>query len=182
MLSEFDSASNTISVAKGHGQNPRILYHEFTHFALFSLATLPSSQWSHRLREIEAGLANYFVSSFDDNPKIWALPEGQEAVSETLYSDLDEPRMIPPIGNEDLPAIGGMAWGSAFWEVRRMLGKSAVDQMLLNSWKSSAAAIIDDQSDAVFMRQFFDAIRLQAGEETRRQVEAIFTSRGWTAQ
>jgi spermidine/putrescine-binding protein len=110
------------------------------------------------------GLATYFSYSFADNPK-----------PNPASWDLTKQRPFIDLKSTDNSVIndGTEIWGSAFWELRTILGQNVADKLLLEAWFSLHAEQVMADRGASFVRKLLD---LDKAHEV--EIRTVFARRG----
>ena len=140
-----------------------IVYREYMHLVLYPNG-IPREDPLHYA--IESGLAWYFPCSFIGDPK----------PARTVTSwDLTKKRRFAEMRSEFGSALvdGTEIWGSAFWELRQILGQSAADKLLFDAWFSFGADAVRNDGGASFVLKLFS---LDKPHEA--QIRAVFVQRG----
>jgi hypothetical protein len=140
-----------------------IVYREYMHLVLYPNG-IPKEDPLHYA--IESGLAWYFPCSFIGDPK----------PARTVTSwDLTKKRRFAEMRSEFGSALvdGTEIWGSAFWELRQILGQSAADKLLFDAWFAFGADEVRNDGGASFVRKLFS---LDKPHEA--QIRAVFVQRG----
>jgi hypothetical protein len=115
---------------------------------------------------IYSGLATYFSCSFVDNPR----PN-----PDTTIWDLAKKRPFTELKPTDDSVLidGTEIWGSAFWELRTILGKNVADKILIDAWFNLHAEKVRADRGASFVRKLFDLDKTHEA-----QIRAVFVQRG----
>jgi hypothetical protein len=92
--------------------------------------------------ELLSGLATYFTCSFNGDSRFARKTAQRSGYGRSLVY-LEETRRLdesPIPSSEELRVfaiqLGGEVWGSAFWEVRGLLGPSTADKLIAEAWKT----------------------------------------------
>ncbi len=124
-----------------YAEDPFAALREFSHHVL----TVPMGDkpWAttNRVMPIESGLADYFAGSFLNNPKVGEVIARLERFEKPYLRALDNRRKFTEfagLAEEMKYHEGGEIWSGAFWEMRAMLGRDAVDPILARAWLDEA--------------------------------------------
>jgi hypothetical protein len=116
---------------------PSVILHEYTHHALRQSRTMRDS-----FSEIDEALADYFASSYLDDP---IIGEGFGKLSEVSHDDgqsyirnLDN--VLKYVEQPDDANSRGNVWGGVMWACRSELGQSVMDEIALKAWRSLTVA------------------------------------------
>jgi hypothetical protein len=72
---------------------------------------------------------------------------------------------------------GGEIWGSAFWEMRELLGKAVADKLLFDAWFRFRSNVDKDATGAAFVRQIVELDRSKSNPAHTAQITGIFARR-----
>jgi hypothetical protein len=149
-----------------------VIYHEYTHYtigeALHATAAPDKYGLSPTPMALNEGLADYFPSSFLENPRLGNYALGSQS------RDLTEPLRCPEDIRGESHHDGRIAAG-ALWSARKLLGADVLDQAVWNavltfnidtSYDEAAAAILDEVK--------------QVAPDKLAAVEKIFEDRGFS--
>jgi len=117
---------------------------------------------SYGYLQINTALADYFASSYLDNPLV-----GQEIAKlltpgNAALRNLDNQATFAQIRTCEVsePLKAGEIWGGAFWEIRSKLGKATADRLLSAAWRSTPPT----EGQRGFAQAFVDNLRHNAAE------------------
>lgn len=166
-MAYYEPGTATMVLDKRYADNPAIMYREYMHHVLYGkagLARLDADRgWMYSA--IESGLATYISCSFQNNPRATASAWD---LSRNVHQ-LNEVRDV-----SSAMRVGTELWGSAFWEIRGVLGAQAADRLLYETWRQldprmAPAAVAQD-----FARRIID----KTPPAQRAAVRGAFTRRG----
>jgi F0F1-type ATP synthase membrane subunit b/b' len=170
-ISYYDPDKHMMVIDSKYAANSVILFREYAHHVLLGTAAFPSDEeWAYYA--IESGLAWYLPCSFVDNPKPAPEATSWDLTSKRKFEDL-RPTYDSAVD------IGTEVWGSVFWELRQLLGKSGdgqyvADKLLFDTWfKLRPDEVIADRG-ASFVR-----ILLELDNKDEAQIRAVFDKRGF---
>ncbi len=116
---------------------------------------------------VTRGLAEYLWCSFKENPHF--------GVPGNLYdfengSDFTS---VEPYYTETNTAI----WGSAFWELRHVLGKATADRLLVTTWKNLKASQPRDVKAPTFVEELVRADQVLNSGSHVKLITGVFERR-----
>jgi hypothetical protein len=164
-IAYYEPDKRRMVIDSKYASEETVLYREYTHHVLYSASpTNASSGESWAYYSIESALAWYLPCSFVGNPKpsvgSWDL---------TKKRSFGEIR--PDLGSA--MADGTEIWGSAFWEIRQVLGQQVADKLLFDTWfKLRPADVIRDRGAS------FVKLLLESQQPHASQIREIFGRRG----
>jgi cell division protein FtsB len=113
---------------------------------------------------IYSGLATYFSYSFADNPR--PNPDSWDLTKKRPFIDLKST-------DNSVLSDGTEIWGSAFWELRTILGQNVADKLLLDAWFGLHAEQVRADRGASFVRKLMDLDKAHEAE-----IRGVFAQRG----
>jgi hypothetical protein len=168
----YDPGNQTMVIDRRYASDPDLLYHEYMHHVLIFRAPNPGDAWTYY--SIEAGLANYFPCSFNNNPR---LSEVTAALTGGNFPkiDLNESRSFRGLRpGMDVIMVLAEAWGGAFWEIRRALKQEIADKILFEAWFNLSPDEVRGNRGEAFVRRIIEADR----GAHQAQILQIFNERG----
>jgi hypothetical protein len=144
-----------------------VVYREYMHHVLYSQGTLngPDAD-APTYKAIESALAWYFPCSFVDDPKPSPASTAWDLTTHRPFSEV----------RPDLNSVlmdGTEVWGSAFWQLRKMLGKGAADKLLFDAWFKLRPKDVKTDGGLSFVRKLLDLDKTHD-----KEIRAVFTERG----
>jgi len=177
-LAYYEPDERRMVVDRKYAADPDVLYREYMHHILSSVAGAPAAEPSRTYRAIESALATYFASSFNNDPRSAQKTAALMGQTFVLW-DLSRPRRFDELEPDvDSPTDGMEIWGSAFWEIRRAVGQAIVDKMLFNAWRKLDPAEVRTDGGASFVRRVLDADRSLTEGKHQDQIRGVFERRG----
>lgn len=165
-IAYYNFKTNTMEIDQKYANDPANMYREYMHHVLYQGDRGNNINDSHgwMYSAIESGLAAYFPCSFLNNPRALAPWD--------LGLNLHQ---LPDITDEGgAMRVGTELWGSAFWEMRSLLGAAQTNKLLYATWLQLRPGDADTVQAAVFVRKLLD----QVDATQRARLRAIFASRG----
>src|SRR5262249_8287500 len=149
----YNSETRTLTIDSRIANDPFVALREYGHHVLFGDRLKDSSQ-DHD--GIESGLADYFPGSFLDDPILGRKSARLIGFRRSYVRRLDNKKQFEEsmMGVYERRHDLGEIWGGAFWELRKRLGKDAIDPILAKAWRSS------DPSTQAFLEAFLAEIRV----------------------
>ena len=141
-----------------------VVYREYMHHVLYSLE--PRIEYGSTHYAIESGLAWYFPCSFVDNPNPSPASKPWDLEKQRSFNEMDPDR-------DSAFFAGTEIWGSAFWELRKVLGKGPADKLLFDAWFKLRPEEVKTDRGVNFVRKLLD---LDKTHET--EIRAVFAQRG----
>jgi hypothetical protein len=141
------------------------LFREYMHRVLFPEDGMTNATTGNLA--VESGLACYYPASFRNDPKCG-------------FYDLStaNPFTPPDRSSGDFPnAYGIRVWGSAFWELRGLLGQAKCDQVFMKFWQTLDPRKPDQEYPRYAASELLKRYRELGGDQLDR-VKAVFTKRG----
>jgi len=164
-IAYYEPDKRRMVIDSKYAKDDTVLYREYMHHVLYS-AGQPSSStdefWAYY--SIESALAWYLPCSFVGNPK-----------PSVGSWDLTKRRSFREIRPEISSAMvdGTEIRGSAFWEMRQLLGPQVADKLLFDSWfKLRPADVVKDRGAS------FVKLVLESDKPNASKIRAIFERRG----
>jgi hypothetical protein len=186
------SDGNVLVLAPDTVVDPDVALHEYSRYVMMTAAGGESG--TNLEVDLEIGLADYFVASFRENPRIGAAwiqslqytAEGRRVFGgKTCVRNLDNHRRFDQaVAQRTAPRQDSYPlaefWGGAFWEMRALLGRDPAnpsrflaDRLLYN------ALLLKPPNGARLVRDVLRLDRQAEGERNHAaQVRAIFARRG----
>jgi hypothetical protein len=162
----YDPGTSQMIVDAGRASDPSFALREYMHRTLYQKQGLePTANHPAEWYAIESGLASYLPSSFQDSPH-------------AAFYDLTQVVQLPEQRSDLGIAMGWgvQVWGSAFWEIRKAMGRDDCDKLLVRFWNSldpDAKAPYTAYAVAQFLKLYADS-----GGKDQAGIRAIFARRG----
>jgi len=173
-IAYYDPARLAVFISNESLGDPNVPLREYAHAVLYSDEQFKDVDYNRTwvYFGIESGLASYFSSSFRDDSRI---PPND--LTETLENQRKLNELKPgPSAMWD----GTLAWGAAFWDLRKALGKSVADRLLYESWAGVTSSEISKNDPTDFVRHILAAdARLDKGQHAK-EIQTVFSERGVT--
>jgi len=168
-IAYYDPDKRMMVIDSKYISDSPVIYREYMHHVLYSLGmpnvyetTIPTYY------AIESGLAWYFPCSFVDNPKPSPTSTSWDLAKQRPFSEVR-----PDVSSSLMD--GTEIWGSAFWELRKVLGKSAADKLLFDAWFKLRPEEVKTDRGVSFVRKLLDLDKTHEA-----QIRAVFVQRGLT--
>jgi hypothetical protein len=132
----YDPSAKNIVLDIKMVADPHVAMREYNHHVLLTNHRIkqPFSQYA----AIESGLADYFASSFLNNPRVGEIAAKNLNLNRAYIRNLANERkfgQFKSIGNEmEIPYEGAEIWGGAFWEIRDKVGRDVADPVFVAAW------------------------------------------------
>jgi hypothetical protein len=160
--------------------DPSVVMREYAHHAL--TRELPYDGFTEEEKALESGLADYFACSFADDPlmgkgiiHLYRSYPGYE--TKTAVRDLSQVLKFTKGDAFDFRVLGEQ-WGSAFWELRRQLGREAADKILFDAWESLNPGGVDVGT----RENYFNRLIAVTSPEQAKTIRSVFERRGLKAK
>lgn len=165
-IAYYDPDKRMMVIDAKHVGDPAVVSREYMHHVLYS-SGMPSDPDSvlTDYYAIESGLAWYFPCSYLGNPN------PSPASSWDLAKKRQFSEMRPTVSSAMID--GTQIWGSAFWELRTVLGQSVADKLLFEAWFKLKPEDVKAGNRASFVRKL-----LELAPAHEAQIRAAFTQRG----
>jgi hypothetical protein len=178
----YDGARNLIVLGKPFASDTDVIFREYTHHALQSVASVPLEQpvWA----ALESALADHFPCSFSNDASF-----GEKSAPELrkLYGHrFDKPYIRNLKNNRNFSAMSmrsspqdvGEIWSGAFWEIRELLGQETADTLLFSTWVALRSSdTLNDPSSHFAHTLLETAQSLQGGTQTDH-IRVVLERRG----
>jgi uncharacterized membrane-anchored protein YhcB (DUF1043 family) len=165
MISYYDADKRMTVIDSKYITDTAVVYREYMHHVLFSPG-MPKDPESIYYYALESALAWYFPCSFIGDPRPATHATAWDLSKKRPFSELR-----PDFGSALVD--GTEIWGSAFWELRQVLGQSAADKLLFETWFKLQAQETKADRGASFVRKLYEADKLHEA-----QIRAVFVQRG----
>jgi len=164
-IAYYEPDKRRMVIDSQYATDETVLYREYMHHVLYSAAPKTGSSdelWTYY--SIESALAWYLPCSFVGNPK--PSVGSWDITKKRSFSEIR-----PDIGSAMID--GTEIWGSAFWEVRQLLGSEVTDRLLFDAWfKLRPTDVLKDRG-ASFVR-----LVLESAQPNAPKIREIFERRG----
>jgi hypothetical protein len=161
----YDPRTSEMVVDAAHANDPTFALREYMHRTLLPEGKFTSNGgYPLELGPIESGLASYFPASFLNSSK-------------SEFYDLSQLAKAPEIQVMGETMGGIRVWGSAFWELRTLMGKQACDTLLVRYWDSLDREHRGDNFGSYAVSSLLQLYRETGGKEVDSARE-IFARRG----
>jgi hypothetical protein len=172
-IAYYDPSSRRMVINSDYANSPDFLLREYAHRALIytgSPFTGPDADKDWRYISLESGLASYFPCSFKAAPIFGGGG---------FVLDLSKHHMFGEIRPSNAYAVSdGMAvWGSSFWALRQMVGRSIADKLLWDSWFRLQGGKASAQYWQQYVHQLTRGYQAMGGTNVQQIIE-LFESRG----
>jgi hypothetical protein len=163
----------TMEIDPTFATDPFAAPREWNHHILNGQAELDRWPDDHAYGPIESGLADYFVASFRNDPKVgkviarllnWHTPYLRNMANDRAFSNTSN---IPP--NDDAYHYLGEIWSGAFWKMRDKLGREVADRLLVQAW----VAAVSKRPRQTTARSFVSAVLATANKSVPDRVDEI---------
>lgn len=175
-LAYYESKANRIVISSQYADDPDLVEKQYAHQVLIGLADCESGKWQWDAEAIEAGLAVYFVCSFNNRPLLGQLTLSRLSTpvsSSNWAEDLRNQWKVSDMPSPAQPTLAGMAWGGALWEVREILGHEATDRLIIGAWRG-----LEVCRGASVAAEFTSRLLSSLESGTMRKVKSILRRRG----
>jgi hypothetical protein len=162
-IAYYDPGKRMMVIDSKYISELAVIYREYMHHVFYPNG-IPERLPNYYA--IESGLAWYFPCSFIGDPS-----PAKNASSWDLTRKRKFAEMRPEISSAMID--GTEIWGSAFWELRQILGQGAADKLLFDAWFALGAGAVKNDDGAAFVRKL---ISLDMSHES--QIRAVFVQRG----
>jgi hypothetical protein len=169
-IAYYDPDKLTVHIDAQYLADINLPLREYAHAVLYADGKLSAIDFEKTWNYvgIESGLASYFSSSFVNDPRV---PGGVDR--ETL----DNARSVKELRPNPMIVMDGIyAWGGAFWELRKALGKAISDKLLYIAWQSLQASDLKKSDPRDFVVLKADSV-LEASQHDN-QIRELFRRRG----
>jgi hypothetical protein len=163
MIGYYDPDKRMMVIDSKYISESAVVYREYMHHVLYPNG-IPKE--SPNYYAIESGLAWYFPCSFIDDPTPARNASSWDLTKKRKFTELR-----PEISSAMID--GTEIWGSAFWELRQILGQGAADKLLFDAWFALNADEVKNDGGASFVRKL---LGLDKSHES--QIRAVFVQRG----
>jgi hypothetical protein len=178
-IAYYDPSRQAVFVESGSLGDRDLTLREFAHAVLYSSenkSKVVDYERTWVYVGIESGLASYFSSSYRDDAHI---PSGSVNDLGSQDQTLENQRKL-----NDLKAgptamwDGTLAWGAAFWDLRRTLGKSVSDKLLYKSWEDLTESEITKNNPHDFVRRVLVTDGVLNKGQYAGQIQEVFSRHG----
>ena len=107
---------------------------------------------------LESGLANYFVASYADSPKIYRKSYGTPM-------NLEEAKNIRPVTGPDDRV--GESWASFFFHLRQTIGRETIDKAVFKAWFQLPKEAADQSLPTDMMAKLLERLAPAPGSPSR---------------
>jgi hypothetical protein len=176
----YDPSQNRVVVLARVAEDLDVTLRQYSHHVLYAGGPMTDNSATdsppgRAVQAIESGLANYFVCSFNDEPRFARRALAMSGGRESDWS-LDNNRSFTELSTSRADPLGdGTIWGGAFWELRTRFGRAVTDRMLYRAWTALSAQQVEEFSGYAFIGQLAN---IQETPESRADVMAVFERRG----
>jgi hypothetical protein len=174
-LAYYEREKNTVFIDKDNLSDENLPLREYAHAVLmddqkWKALTDVNATWVYF--DLESGLASYFSSSLRNSPQI---PSGASGPHDTL----ENPRKVTDMQPGYQNAWNGMlAWGAAFWDLRKALTSTVADKLLYQAWVNVDNAEILRNDKAGFVQHLIQTdMQLNQGTHAA-EIKSVFSNRG----
>jgi hypothetical protein len=177
-LSYYDPDKHTVYIAGDSLGDQNLPFREYAHAVLYAPAKFRAIDYDRTWQYvgIESGLASYFSSSYRDNPSI---PFGSYTKSNDPDQTLENHHQISELKHDaSIESTGALAWGAAFWDLRKKLSKDVTDQLLFKSWNDLTENEIKKNSPSDFVERIIASDAALNGGRNRAAIEDVFQHHG----
>jgi hypothetical protein len=164
----YDSDKRMMVIDSKYAAIPAVLYREYMHHVLYPGPSMLIDEKFWAYFGIESGLASYFTCSFVDSPSPATDLASWDLTSNRKFTELQSSLAA---SNRD----GMQIWGSAFWEMRKILGRDVVDKLLFDAWFKLKPDEVKTDKGVSFVQKL-----LELDSAHQAQIRAIFKTRGLT--
>jgi hypothetical protein len=174
----YDSDRKTVFIDSGYLGNRDLPLREFAHAVLYlSPEKLKEIDYDRTwvYVGIESGLASYFSSSYRDDAHIPSPINSSNDLDQTLEN---QQKLSDLKAGPSAMWDGTLAWGAAFWDMRKSLGKSVVDRLLYRSWNDLTESEINKNNPQDFIRRVLASDRALNNGQHASQIQDIFSRHG----
>jgi len=176
----YDGKSNTMHIDSSYSDDPDLFFREYMHRVLYSKIDLTNSDFYDKNKfwfySIESGLANYFTCSFNDTP-IFASTSAKKGNDFEINFSKKLMFKKPVDMNDAMYTVSNM-WGSAFWEIRLLLGKDIADKLFYTSWKAISLNTYDNNNPNEFISILLNTDQIIEEGKNKIGIKEIFDKRG----
>lgn len=174
ILAYYEDKHRRMVINRRYADDADLLYREYMHHVLYPDG-LPRDSgeklWAYYA--VESALATYFSCSYKGRPSY--AEKAMEGKGWNLESSRSFKELHPDVGSAMM--VGTEVWGSAFWEMRKLLGQSAADSLLFKTWFDFRPEEASDQGSIAFARKLLERIDRFEGGKYASKVRAIFAKR-----
>jgi uncharacterized membrane-anchored protein YhcB (DUF1043 family) len=166
-IAYYDPDKRMMVIDSKYITDSAVVYREYMHHVLYS-SGMPRDPGSVLVNyyALESGLAWYFPCSFIGSPNPSPSAAGWDLTKKRAFSELR-----PDVSSAIVD--GTEIWGSAFWELRQVLGQNAADKLLFETWFKVQAEETKSERGASFVRKLYEIDKAHEA-----QIRPIFVQRG----
>jgi hypothetical protein len=174
----YDGSLNRINLDASVGDDSDVMFREYAHHVLGSLAGVRFESWPRVQQEIEHGLADYFPCSYNNDPLL-AGKFARQALDRPYVRNLDNTRNFSEQpSSSDTPHDQGEVWGAVFWEIRHLLGQEKADRLLFSAWAADPPSRRDGGRASSFARLVIETSRTLDQGRHVEQIREVFEHPG----
>jgi hypothetical protein len=167
--------SNTIFIDPRVVADTSIPLREYNHYVL--MAKGKKQLWVGQYSAIESGLADYFICSFLNNPKLGEKSAKAFGLDRSYIRLLDNDRKFNELdGGVNLTYDGAEIWGGAFWQIRDKLERDLADSVIAKAWLNTTWSKSESKKAGAFVKALLMAARSEGSTEGR-ETEAVLRAR-----
>ena len=181
----YDPYTHKIVIAEDLFSKKDAALYQYTYHALLPAGIEDIADISATYLEIEAGLALYFVCSFNNSPLF--LPKLVQASSKQRdkwdLSRLKKFQKVQPSGgfrDHDLwqapwiETFEGDFWAAAFWQIRTLVDQDRADKLLFATWSDLQLNDFHSNNRVDFAKRLLKIAPSYESGEHVSQIQAIF--------
>ncbi len=177
----YNPSDKTVILGRAFWKSTSVALREYTHHVLLAV------QSGRPLRGVygtlETALADYFPSSFLNNPRVGEgvdlSLEGGRNFIRTLENNLSFSDLADYRGPFAMYS-NASAWGGLWWDLRSALGKKQTDRLLFTVWRELPKDISDEDLKVWFPATLLEKALAEASTDgARMAVRKIWRVRGF---
>jgi hypothetical protein len=177
-ISYFDPRRNLMFVNPRYANDLDVLYREYTNHVLTSSPYQYSAEAFHWIA-IESALAAYYPCSFSGKPIFGELSARLHPAEFPSWNLENNRSFTENIASDYTSAFGNgtLVWGGAFWEMRKSVGQTQADKLLLSAWMAVSPEDFLKNDPRIFVNRLLEVAQ-SGGESRAMEIRAIFVRRG----
>lgn len=173
----YEPSRNLIVVGEPLAGDKDIIFREYAHHVLISLAKANFDSLGQPEMAIESALADYFPCSFNDDPVLGEI--AAPVVFKVQYiRNLQNERKFSEVSPDTSYQHVGEIWGGAFWQIRQLLGQAKADKLLFLAWISLRPGEAGGDIFQDFVKVVLEKDRSLEDGKHADQIRSIFEQRG----
>jgi hypothetical protein len=174
----YNPKEGTILVGREFWNSLGSIFSMYTNHALESSIDESDSGGSAPVT-LKTALADYYASSFLDDPRIGFGADGSVTGGKGFLRNLDNERPYSDLSIGESSFDHSEVWGGLFWKVREILGKDHTDRILLQIWSNIPVDLTEKELYVWFAASLYEATIAVAAVPLKSSLADVWLLRGF---